>query len=316
MALEKVAGSCRRITRNDLWRCLFVTLLGRSLISIRSILTTDRISFHLRRFVASCLSPQQHNTFLALPAAKHAITASALLKEPHRNPKHQIDRLSKSPQPEVLSFCLSTLQPTTPATAPTDTTAGMSFDSESVTLMLDPTAFLRALKRVVVRLLALQEALQGQIIKDDALRRNFAAAVLRLYENEEALLVSLLHNAISQAIRIPGMQPLLLFFTLHSFAFLSLSIFYLALRHVGWIKPPPDLHLFHRGSLISLHPQSQRVWCCARAASWSTCCPSSPSRRSLLRCVVRPSAALSASVQRQMTSSGMPSTTVGWCAND
>ncbi len=83
----------------------------------------------------------------------------------------------------------------------------MSFDSESVALMLDPTAFLRALKRVVVRLLALQEALQGQIIKDDALRRNFAAAVLRLYENEEALLVSLLHNAISQAIRIPGMQP-------------------------------------------------------------------------------------------------------------
>lgn len=100
----------------------------------------------------------------------------------------------------------------------------MSFDSESVALMLDPTAFLRALKRVVVRLLALQEALQGQIIKDDALRRNFAAAVLRLYENEEALLVSLLHNAISQAIRIPGMQPLLLLFTLHSFAFLS--IFY------------------------------------------------------------------------------------------
>jgi hypothetical protein len=83
----------------------------------------------------------------------------------------------------------------------------MSFDSESVTLMLDPTAFLRALKRVVVRLLALQEALQGQIIKDDALRRNFASAVLRLYENEEALLVSLLHNAISQAIRIPGMRP-------------------------------------------------------------------------------------------------------------
>jgi hypothetical protein len=104
----------------------------------------------------------------------------------------------------------------------------MSFDSESVTLMLDPTAFLRALKRVVVRLLALQEALQGQIIKDDALRRNFAAAVLRLYENEEALLVSLLHNAISQAIRIPGMQPP------SSSPFAFLSIFYLALRHVGW----------------------------------------------------------------------------------
>jgi hypothetical protein len=81
----------------------------------------------------------------------------------------------------------------------------MSSDHEvTTTLVLDPTAFLRALKRVVVRLLALQEALQGQIIKDDSLRRNFASAVLRLYENEEALLVSLLHNAIGQAIRIPG----------------------------------------------------------------------------------------------------------------
>jgi hypothetical protein len=81
----------------------------------------------------------------------------------------------------------------------------MSSDHEvTTTLVLDPTAFLRALKRVVVRLLALQEALQGQIIKDDSLRRNFASAVLRLYENEEALLVSLLHNAVGQAIRIPG----------------------------------------------------------------------------------------------------------------
>ncbi len=45
MALEKVAGSYGRTTRNDLWCCLFVTLLGRSLHSIRSILTTDHFSF-------------------------------------------------------------------------------------------------------------------------------------------------------------------------------------------------------------------------------------------------------------------------------
>jgi hypothetical protein len=66
MALEKVAGSYGRITRNDLWCCLFVTLLGRSLNSIRSILTTAPL---YRCNFISCLSPQQHNTFLAQPAA-------------------------------------------------------------------------------------------------------------------------------------------------------------------------------------------------------------------------------------------------------
>jgi arginine deiminase len=86
----------------------------------------------------------------------------------------------------------------------------MSGDEASTTtptsLGDDHVTFLRALKRVVVRVLALQESLAGQILKDETLRRHFAAAVLRLYENEEALLVSLLHNAISQAIRLPGTQ--------------------------------------------------------------------------------------------------------------
>lgn len=68
----------------------------------------------------------------------------------------------------------------------------------------DRASFLRGLKRFVVRLLALQEALPGQIIKDETLRRQFAASVLRVYVNEEALLVSLLHNAVSQALRVPG----------------------------------------------------------------------------------------------------------------
>src|SRR3989344_4274340 len=53
MALEKVAGSCGRITRNDLWCCLFVTLLGRSLNSIRSILTTARLFSTFRCIVAT-----------------------------------------------------------------------------------------------------------------------------------------------------------------------------------------------------------------------------------------------------------------------
>jgi hypothetical protein len=42
------------------------------------------------------------------------------------------------------------------------------------------------------------------MIKDEYLRHNFAAALIRLYENEEALLLSLLHNAIYQATHQPG----------------------------------------------------------------------------------------------------------------
>lgn len=104
MALEKVAGSYGRITRNDLSCCLFVTLLGRSLNSIRSILTTALF------FSTSAVSLQLH--FLLVPSATqhlsclsasslahHAITASALPKEPHRNPKHQIDRLTSHQKP-------------------------------------------------------------------------------------------------------------------------------------------------------------------------------------------------------------------------
>lgn len=167
----------------------------------------------------------------------------------------------------------------------------MSFDSESVTLMLDPTAFLRALKRVVVRLLALQEALQGQIIKDDALRRNFASAVLRLYENEEALLVSLLHNAISQAIRIPGMR-LPPSSSPSTSSLSSSSPSSTSLRHVGWRHHLLTSTFSTAARSISKPPQSRRVWCCARAASWSTFFVSSPSRRSPLRCVVSLSAPL------------------------